>query len=48
MALDLRGTLERDVDRARDVLRDLLDGTRLVYEDDACMQKLKRASTACW
>jgi site-specific DNA recombinase len=35
MALDLGGTLERDMDRARDVLRDLLGGARLVREDDA-------------
>jgi len=35
VTLDLGGTLERDVDRARDVLRDLLGGARLVREDDA-------------
>ena len=34
MTLDLLGTLERDVDRARDVLRGLLGGVALVREDE--------------
>jgi hypothetical protein len=36
MALDLRGTPERDVDRARDVLRDL-------YENDAVYAEVENA-----
>ena len=35
MTLDLHGTLERDVDRARDVLRELPGGVALVREEDA-------------
>ena len=41
MTLDLHGTLERDVDRARDVLRALLGGVALVREDDAVYAEIE-------
>ena len=48
MALDLRCTLERDVDLARDGLRDLLMGLDWRTRTMPCMQKLKRASRRVW
>ena len=41
MTLDLHGTLERDVDRARDVLRELLGGVALVREEDAVYAEIE-------
>src|SRR5947207_9606084 len=41
MTLDLHGTLERDVDRARDVLRELPGGVALVREEDAVYAEIE-------